>query len=78
MDNYIIIEAQTTNGTTALPTYVEHGYFDGVSKYFEKCAAAAKSNVPRHAVTLLTERGDKVKYECFDHEVETEAEDEVG
>lgn len=65
--NYVIIEQQTTNGTTAVLTFVENEYFDALGRYFEKCAAAARSNVPRHAVTLLNERGDKVKYECFDH-----------
>ena len=70
--NYTIVEQQTTNGTTAVLTFVENEYFAALAKYFDKCAAGARSNVPRHAVTLLNERGDKVKYECFDHEAAEE------
>lgn len=67
--NYIIIESQTTNGTTAVTTPIETraDLNNALSVYFAKCSVAAISAVERHAVTLLNERGDKVKYECFNH-----------
>lgn len=67
--NYIIIETQTTNGTTAVLTFVESGLYEALAKYHEKCAAAARSNVPLHAVSLITEKGSPVpeRYEWFDH-----------
>lgn len=68
--NYVIIEQQTVNGATTVVTPIEarSDYFAAVSVWHAKCAIAAISAMPRHAVTLLNERGDKVKYECFDHE----------
>lgn len=68
--NYIIIETQTTNGVTAVVTPIEQraDFNEAVSVWHGKCAVAAISAVEHHAVTLLNERGDKVKYECFDHE----------
>lgn len=67
--NYIIIETQTTNGTTAVLTYVESDLYGALATYFDKCAAAARSNVPLHAVSLITENGTPVKdrHEAFDH-----------
>ena len=73
--NYIIIESQTTNGTTAvtLPIETRNNLNDALSVYHGKCSVAAISAVPRHAVTLLNERGQIVKYECFDHPASEEA-----
>lgn len=67
--NYIIIEAQTTDGTTAVLTYIENGTNAALAKYFDKCAAAARSSVPLHAVSLITDNGNPVpnRHEAFDH-----------
>ena len=67
--NYIIIEAQTTNGVTALLTYVESDFNAGIAKYHEKCAAAARSSIPLHSVSLIREDGIPVqgRHEAFDH-----------
>ena len=73
--NYIIIETQTTGNSTAVLTFVENDYFNAMGKYFEKCAAAARSNVELHAVSLITENGAPVanKHEAFYHTpIETE------
>ena len=67
--NYIIIESQTTNGTTAVLTYVESGLYEALAKYYEKCAAAAISAIPLHAVALIAENGVPVpnRHEAFEH-----------
>lgn len=66
--NYIIIETQTTNGTTAIGTPVVKDTFNKAEQeYHTKLAAAAVSNVPLHSVTMLNERGQLVKYEVYDH-----------
>ena len=71
--NYIVIEAQTTNGTTAtiVNTYADYPHAE--QKYHLVLSAAAVSEVPRHSAAMLTERGNLVKYECYDH---TEPEEE--
>lgn len=67
--SYSIIEQHTNNGVIAVVTPIEtrSDLNAALSVYYAKCAVAAISAVERHAVTLLNERGDKVKYECFDH-----------
>lgn len=68
MANYIIIEAQTTNGVTAVvPPVVKSNYNEAEQEYHTKLSYAAVSTVPLHAVTMLTENGKMVKYECYDH-----------
>lgn len=71
--NYIVIESQTNNGvtTTIVNTYASFALAE--QKYHLVLSAAAVSNVPIHSATMLTERGNLVKYECYDH---TEAEAE--
>lgn len=72
--NYTIIEQQTTNGVTAVVTPIERraDFNEAVSVWHGKCAVAAISAVEHHAVTLLNERGQVVKYECYDHEQNAE------
>lgn len=66
--NYIIIETQTTNGVTAVVTpVVKTSYNEAEQEYHSKLSFAAVSTVPLHSVTMLTERGNIVKYECYDH-----------
>ena len=69
--NYIIIEAQTNGGITIFTTPVVKGsFFEAEQVYHKSLAAAAVSQVPLHAVSMLTERGQLVKYECYDHQEE--------
>ena len=67
--NYIIVEMQTNGGTTAVPTSVKSTYETAEQEYHTKCAYAAVSNVPVHAVSMITENGVPVekKHECYKH-----------
>lgn len=67
--NFVIVETQTTDGVTSVLTVVESGMNAALATYFNKCAAAASSNVPLHAVSLITENGIPVpnRHEAFDH-----------
>lgn len=67
--NYIIIETQTTNGVTAVvPPVVKDDFYAAEQEYHNKLSYAAVSSVPIHAVTMITERGNVVKHECYIHE----------
>ena len=70
--NYIIVEAQTTNGTTAVISTVKSTYETAEQDYHSKLSFAAVSDVPLHSVTMLTERGSIVKYEVYDHSAAAE------
>ena len=65
---YIVIEMQTNNGTTAIVPPVT---FDDINKayqkYYQILSAAAVSSVPTHTAIILTERGDVVRVEHFEH-----------
>lgn len=65
--NYIVIEMQTTDGTTAAITNTYATYPLAEQAYHTVLAAAAVSSVPLHSASMLTERGNLVKYECYDH-----------
>lgn len=65
--NYLIVEQQTTNGITAVLTTAKPNINEAEQKYHTVLAAAAVSNVEVHSAAMLTERGQLVKYECFDH-----------
>lgn len=68
--NYIVIEAQTTNGVTATIVNTYATYALAEQKYHLVLSAAAVSSVPIHSASMLTERGNLVKYECYDHQEE--------
>lgn len=71
--NYIIIETQTTNGVTAVvQPVVKDNFYDAEQEYHYKLSFAAVSTVPIHAVTMITERGNVVKHECYVHTAEEE------
>ena len=56
--NFVIIEMQTTNGSTAIVTPAS--YADEVSAeaaFLTKCAAARVSGLDVHSVSLLDEEG---------------------
>lgn len=65
--NYIVIEMQTTSGVTATIVNSYNNYPQAEQKYHTVLAAAAVSTVPLHSAAMLTERGNLVKYECYDH-----------
>ena len=67
--NYTIIEQQTfQNGSTAVvtPIPVESDPKEAEAKFLEKCAAACRSTLPKHSVTLLSDDGKAVARKCFD------------
>lgn len=64
--NYIVIEMQTNAGTTAQLTTVHADYAHAEQQYHTILAAAAVSEIPLHSAAMLTERGNLVKYECYD------------
>ena len=72
--NYIVIEQQTNNGTTSVLTTIKSNINEAENKYHTVLAAAAISQVDVHSAALLNERGQFIKYECFDH---TEPEENV-
>ena len=65
--NYIIIEAQTDNGQTAvvnpIPVYSDHVEAEAV--FLEKCAYARRSGLQRHSVILLTDDGKTKALKSF-------------
>lgn len=44
----------------------------GESKYHEILAAAAVSNLPSHAATLISSEGFPIMHQCYKHEVQPE------
>ena len=65
--NYIIIEAQTNNGSTAVvaPVPVYSDAIEAEAVFLEKCAYARRSGLSAHSVTLLDEEGKPVARKCF-------------
>ncbi len=64
--NYIIIEAQTSNGATAVVPPV--AYSDAVEAeavFLEKCAYARRSGLPAHTVILMDQEGQVIARKCF-------------
>ena len=65
--NYIIIEAQTQNGATAVVTpAVYSDCVEAEAVFLEKCAYARRSGLPCHSVTLLKQTGEIVARKCFE------------
>ena len=64
--NYIIIEAQTSNGTTAIVTpAVYSDRIEAEAVFLEKCAYARRSGLDAHSVTLLDQEGKVIARKCF-------------
>lgn len=65
----VIIEMQTTNGTTAvvtpIPSYPDAQGVEAEAVFLEKCAAARRSGLPKHTVVLLDEEGAVIAKKCF-------------
>ena len=65
--NYIIIEAQTNNGTTAIvPPAVYSDPIEAEAVFLEKCAYARRSGLACHSVTLLKQTGEIVARKAFE------------
>ena len=64
--NYVIIEGQTTNGTTAIVTpAVYSDRIEAEAVFLEKCAAARRSGLDKHFVKLLDDEGNKIALKCY-------------
>lgn len=65
--NYIIIEAQTSNNTTAIVTpAVYSDPVEAEAVFLEKCAAARRSGLDMHSVSLLSQDGKVVARKSFE------------
>ena len=63
---YIVMEIQkSSTASTIVNTYDTLN--EAENKYHTILAYAAISNVPKHSAVLLTEEGDYIKHECFEH-----------
>ena len=64
--NYIIIEAQTDNGTTTLcPPLVYGDRIEAEAVFLEKCAYARRSGLNAHTVVLFDYEGNVIAKKCF-------------
>ena len=65
---YIVMEIQKGNTVSTIVDSYET-LNEAENKYHTILAYAAISSVPKHSAVLLTEEGDYVKHECFEHTV---------
>lgn len=65
--NYILIELQTSNGTTANIVKQYNDLNSAESAYYSTCASAVISSIDTHAVILMNENGITLKNERFVH-----------
>ena len=79
MAQYYVIEIQQyVNGEYghlvhfAYDTDANAARLKGESKYHEILAAAAVSNLPSHAATLISSEGFPIMHQCYKHEVQPE------
>lgn len=64
--NYVIIEQQTTNGTTAIVTPVTYtDEINAESAFLQKCSYARLSGLDCHSVSLLDQEGKVVARKCY-------------
>ena len=65
--NYLVIEMQTTDGTTANIVNQYDNLPEAEQKYYQILSSAVVSTVPIHAAAILDEHGFLVKNESFTH-----------
>ena len=65
--NYIVIELQTTNGTTANIVNAFTDRNQAEAKFHQVLASAATSAVETHAAVLIAENGTCVRHEAYNH-----------
>ena len=64
--NYIIIEAQTDNGATAIVTPALYSdRVEAEAVFLEKCAYARRSGLACHSVSWLDQEGNLIARKCF-------------
>ena len=63
---YTVVEIQ--NGIVGANVWTYDTQAEAESKYHSVLSVAAVSSVTCHAVTLLSEEGFAVAYECYKHE----------
>ena len=64
---FIVMEIQKGKTTSTLVNTYETRN-EAENKYHTVLAYAAISSVPKHSAVMLTEEGDYIKHECFEHE----------
>lgn len=66
---YVVIEIQKfSDGTIAVPPVNTYdSFFDAASRYHTILAAAAVSEVPVHSAVMLTETGQQIRLDTFNH-----------
>lgn len=70
---YIVIEIQTsTSGAVGNFVFAYEDLADARAKFYALCSIAVKSELPVHAVVLLTNSGTMVASEYFRHGDEPE------
>lgn len=67
--NFIVIELQTTETTSAL-NFVFADRLQAEQKFHEILSYAAVSTVPTHGAVMLTSNGTFIKGETYNHEAE--------
>ena len=65
---YIVMEIQKGNTASTIVNSYET-LNEAENKYHTILAYAAISSVLKHSAVLLTEEGDYIKHECFEHTV---------
>lgn len=65
--NYLVIELQTNDGTTANIVTQYSTLTQAEQKFYTVCASAVASQVQIHSVIILDETGFVLKNECFKH-----------
>lgn len=64
--NRVIIEMQTSNGTTAVvPPVAYTDAIEAEAVFLEKCAYARRSGLDAHTVMLVDEEGGVIAKKCF-------------
>lgn len=73
---YVVIEIQKfADGTIAVPPVNTYdSFFDAASRYHTILAAAAISDVPVHTAMMLTETGQQIRLDTFNHDAGEPAE----
>lgn len=64
---YLVVEIQR-NETISSLTYAYEERNEAISKYHSILAAASVSSVPVHSAVILTEEGNAIKSESYNHE----------
>lgn len=67
--NYVIIEQQTTNGTTSVVTPVSYdNLIQAEAAFLQKAAYARLSGLDCHSVVLLDQKGKQIARKSFPDE----------